>query len=92
MRCRLRNPVINLFHRIEDGVAILRMKGGRFAQAPLYRRDDAVYAGVGRFYIRLLARGATTDPNTSWLEADTPGGQWGAECQRAPQMEASNAV
>lgn len=65
---------MELFHIIEDGAVILRVKGGVFKQAKVFRRDGDVFAGVGgSSFIRLVRGGGTSDPRTTWLDVEGPG-------------------
>lgn len=54
-----------LFHQIEDCFVVLRCKGV-FRQAKVFRRGKHVYAAAGAGFLRLLNRGATTRPETTW--------------------------
>jgi len=66
---------MELFHVIEDAVAVTRRKGGKFGQEKLYRRGKDLFVGIGKTYYRVekqndaLAWG-TTDPNLTVLEFD----------------------
>jgi hypothetical protein len=64
---------MELFHVIDDGVVILRHKGGRYRQTKLYRRGNDLYAGLGSEFVRLLTGGGRTDPNVSWQGYPHPG-------------------
>lgn len=85
---------MKLFHRIEEGVVVLRCRGGKFKQVPLYHRDGAVYAGLGGAFVRLLGPGSTTDPNTAWLEAGWPEALWqpGAKTPTYPYYGSAQRV
>lgn len=61
---------MNLFHVINDGVAVLRVKGGIFKQSKIYRREAMVYAALGGGFVRLTRSGGTTNPNTTWHEVE----------------------
>lgn len=63
---------MNLFHVIDDGVAILRCKG-LYRQAKVYRRGEDVFAGYGGGYVKLHGAAGTSRPDVSWLEIDAPG-------------------
>jgi hypothetical protein len=63
---------LDLFHVIDDGVAVLRSKG-RYRQTKVYRRGEHVFAGLGGVFIRLTAGDGTSDPNTSWIGLEGPG-------------------
>lgn len=62
-----------LFHIIDDGVAILRLRGKRYRQTKIYRRGQDVFADPGGGYVRLLSGGGTTDPAIGWLAVEGPG-------------------
>jgi hypothetical protein len=64
---------MELFHVIEDGVAILRLKRGIFRQTKIYRRGEQVFAAVGGGYVRLIAYGGTTNTDITCLEVAGPG-------------------
>lgn len=64
--------MIERFHLIEDGTAILYSKG-IFRQSKVYRRADHVYAAWAGGYIRLLQRGGTTNPNVAWKDLEAEG-------------------
>lgn len=68
---------IELFHIIEDGVVILRIKGGIERQAKLYRRSERVYAGHGSGFVRLCPGGGTSSPNITWIDCEGPGVSFG---------------
>lgn len=57
------------FHVIEDAAVVLRSKGV-FRQTKAYRRGEFIYAGYGSGFVQLLARGATSHPDVSWLDTD----------------------
>lgn len=61
---------MELFHVIDDAVAILRSKGV-FRQVPVYRRGEEVFAKHGSGFIKLLSAGHTTQPNISWIDVAT---------------------
>jgi hypothetical protein len=44
---------VQLFHRIDDAEAIVRLKGGVFKQTELYRRGDRIYVKHGSGFVRL---------------------------------------
>lgn len=69
------------FHVIEDSAVILRSKGV-YRQVKAYRRADAVYAGWGNGYIRLLNGSATTHPNVSWDGIEAAGVEWSGPTQK----------
>lgn len=64
--------MIDLFHIIEDGVAILH-RNGVFRQAKIYRRGDCVYAAWAAGFIKLLGGAGTSVPNVSWYGVEGPG-------------------
>lgn len=64
---------MNLFHIIDDGAVIVRNKPGVYRQVKLYERDGKLYAGHGAGFVKLIAKGRTSHPNISWLEADAGG-------------------
>jgi hypothetical protein len=66
--------MIELFHRIDEAQVIVRRRGV-FKQVPLYRRGERVYALLGGGYVRLLARGASTQPDTMWEDIYDPRGE-----------------
>ena len=76
---------MNLFHVIDDGCAILRLRGRRYRQCKVFSRGEQVYAGVGSDFVRLLAHGGTSDPTISWQDLEAPGVTLGAN--RLPTFE-----
>jgi hypothetical protein len=64
---------VQLFHVIEDGAAILRLKGGVYRQTKIYRRGAEVFVGLGGGFVRLLKGGGTTKPDVTCLEVEGPG-------------------
>lgn len=65
---------MELFHIIDEGAAILKLKGGVYKQAKIYRRGDQVFAEAGsNTFIRLVRGGGTTKPAVTWLEVEGPG-------------------
>lgn len=64
---------MDLFHIIDEGVVVLRIRGKRFRQAKVYRRGAMVYAGVGSEFVRLIAHGGTSDPQIGWLDIEAEG-------------------
>lgn len=64
---------MELFHIIDDGVVVLRLRGKRFRQTKVYRRGTQVYAGIGAEFIRLIAHGGTSDPQIGWLDIEAEG-------------------
>lgn len=61
------------FHLIDEGAAILRLKGGTYRQAKVYVRGKDVFAAVSGGFVRLLARAGTTNPNVGWLDIEADG-------------------
>lgn len=70
---------MDLFHRIDDAEAIVRLKGGVFKQAELYRRRDRIYVKHGAGYVRLCAKlgdtWGTSAPSVNVIDitSDVPG-------------------
>lgn len=68
---------MDLFHKIDDGVAIVRLAKGVHKQVPLYRRADRVFIGHGGGFVRVCApfngTFGTGNPNVSVLEMEGPG-------------------
>lgn len=64
---------MDLFHIVDEGVVILRVRGKRYRQSKVYRRGADVFAAMGNDFVRLLAHGGTTDPSIGWLDIDAPG-------------------
>lgn len=61
-----------LFHILVDTYVVIRRKGV-FKQCRVYQRGGRVYAGTAGGFIRLLASGNTTQPDTVWEgEIDHP--------------------
>lgn len=54
-----------LFHVIEGAAVVLRSKGV-FRQAPVFRRNNQLYARWGGGFIGLRAAYGTTLPHVSW--------------------------
>ena len=46
---------MQLFHRIDDAECIIRVKGGVFKQAELYRRGDRVFVKAAGGFVRIVA-------------------------------------
>ncbi len=61
------------FHVIEEGAAILRVKGGLYRQAKVYRRGRDVFVALGGGFVRLLSRSGTTRPDVTWLDLEADG-------------------
>ena len=64
---------MDLFHIIDDGAAILRLRGRVWKQTKLYRRAEHVYVPSSGGFIRLTRGGGTTDPHTTCIEVEGPG-------------------
>lgn len=47
---------MQLFHRIDDAECIIRVKGGVFKQAELYRRGDRVYVKTAGGFLRIAVK------------------------------------
>ena len=63
---------ISLFHKIEDGVAIISI-AGRHKQVDIYSRGSRVYADLGKdTFVALHGSKGTSVPNILWhdIEAD----------------------
>jgi len=45
-----------LFHRIDDAECIIRVTGGVFKQAELYRRGDRVFVKAAGGFVRIVAK------------------------------------
>jgi hypothetical protein len=46
---------VDLFHRIDDAEAIVRLKGGVYKQTELYRRGDRIFVKHGSGFVRVTA-------------------------------------
>ena len=68
---------IELFHKIEEAIAIVRLKGGVHKQLPMYKRGERVFIPHGGGYIRVTAQFGgvygTSNPNVSVLEFEANG-------------------
>lgn len=65
---------MDLFRRIEDGAAILRAKGGKYAQVDVYHRGADVFVKCAGGYVRVFnTRGDTSVPALTVLELEAPG-------------------
>lgn len=60
-----------LFHVIEDSFVILVGKRGVYRQVKLYRRGGDLYAGASGGFVRLMAGGGTSAPDTRWDGMET---------------------
>lgn len=58
-----------LFHVIDGAQAVLCSKGV-YRQAPLFYREDRIYAKWGGGFIRLGSGNGTSVPNVSWRSID----------------------
>lgn len=63
---------MQLFHRIDDAECIIRVKGGVFKQAELYRRGDRVYLRASGGYVRIVTKfgdtWGTSSPNVNVID------------------------
>ncbi len=68
---------IQLFHEIEDGIAIVRKPRGVHVQTKIYQRNGRVYIGAGGGFIRITARFGeeygTSHPDYKVLEIEGTG-------------------
>jgi len=65
---------MDLFHRIEDGVAILRSKGGKYAQVDVFHRGADVFIKYAGGYVRVYnSRGDTSVPAVTVIDIEAPG-------------------
>lgn len=70
---------MDLFHRIDDAEAIIRIKGGVFKQTEVYRRGEQVYVKAAGGFVRLAAawdgKWGTSNPNVNVVDIsqDVPG-------------------
>ena len=64
---------MDLFYIIDDGVAILRMRGRVYKQTKLYRRGEHLYVPASGGYIQLTRGSGTSDPNISCIGVEGPG-------------------
>lgn len=68
---------MQLFHKIENAVAIIRIKGGIHKQTDMYRRGDRVFIPMRGGYLRIVSllgdAFGTADPNVSVLEFEADG-------------------
>lgn len=64
---------MGLFQRVEGGTAIISVKGG-YKQADLYSWDNALFASVGGWFVRLNEDGSTSkaDMSLKHLSLDQP--------------------
>jgi hypothetical protein len=65
---------VDLFHRIDDAQAIVRVKGGVQKQVELYRRGSQVFVKVLGGYVRVTVKfgdvWGTTNPGVNVLDMD----------------------
>lgn len=63
---------MDLFHRIDDAEAIVRIKGGIFKQTEVYRRGERIYVKHGSGFVRLCAHFGesygTSSPSVNVIE------------------------
>lgn len=68
---------IALFHKIETGVAIVRLKRGVHKQVDMYARNGRVFIPHGGGYVRIVAKfgdtWGTAHPDIAVLEFEAPG-------------------
>lgn len=64
---------MQLFHIIEEGIVIIRGKGGVYRQSKVYRRGEKVYAYHAGGFIELMGMRATSSPHVSWLDIEADG-------------------
>lgn len=82
---------MDLFHRIDDAQAIMRVKGGVFKQAELYRRGGTVYVKAAGGFVRVCAKfgdtWGTSNPGVNVLDMsqDVPGLFVGNDGKQAPR-------
>ena len=60
---------MELFHKIDDA-CVITLARGVYHQRPLFRRGDALYAGCGGGFVRLVRGGGTSVPHISWKAID----------------------
>lgn len=53
---------MRLFTRVEGGQAIVSVKG-QYKQCDLYSWDNALFASIGGWYVRLFENGNTSKPD-----------------------------
>jgi len=61
------------FHIIDDGVAILRIRGKVWRQTKIYHREGRIYAAYGGGFIQLMKYSGTSDPGVSCQGVEGPG-------------------
>lgn len=64
---------MELFHLIDDGAAILRIRGRVYRQAKIYRRGEQIFAACAGGFVRLLRGSGTTHPDVTVIEVGGPG-------------------
>jgi hypothetical protein len=47
---------MEMFHQIEDGVAVIRAPKGVYRQSKVYRRGSRIYVQYGSGYVRVTAK------------------------------------
>lgn len=65
--------VLERFHEVVDGAAILCTKQGVYRQVKIYSRGGEVYAGHGNGFIRLFKDGNTSTPHVRYVGLDLAG-------------------
>lgn len=58
-----------MFECIKDGKVLVKHKLG-YKELDLYKRNDALYAKNGQFYIALLSSGVTSNSSYTWIEIE----------------------
>ena len=56
---------MELFHIIDDGAAVLRLKGGLMKQTKIFRRGESIHAGISGGYLLLRRGNGTINPYIS---------------------------
>jgi hypothetical protein len=65
--------IMERFHEIADGAAILVSKAGIYRQVKVFSRGGEVYAGHGTGFIRLFRNGGTSTPHIRYAALDLAG-------------------
>lgn len=65
--------ILERFHEIVDGAAILCTKQGVYRQVKISSRGEEVYAGHGNGFIRLFKDGNTSTPHVRYVGLDLAG-------------------
>jgi hypothetical protein len=83
---------MQLFHLVEDAVAIVRMPKGIFRQAKMYHRGDRLFVGYGAGFLRITAKfgdsWGTSHPEIRVMEFECPNATGASE----PRYEAPPAA